>query len=170
MKLAMLWRPLLLAAILALIPAQALAYPPPPQGRPATVAVPATQPWTDTGVDLTGGNPYRVQASGIINVYGGRADSYKTPAGGPNCTAPYGGHWIGAGLSCWSLIGQIGPSGAPFEIGNGTVFTADRSGRLYLGVNDESTYSFVDNSGGWWAQIESMFACIFDPKTGGCLP
>jgi hypothetical protein len=111
-------------------------------------------------------------ASGTINVYGGRSDSYKNPAGlgavNNGCIAPTGGHWIAPGLPCSSLIGRIG-NGPPFEVGNSLAGTVTAGGELYLGVNDESTQSFVDNSGSWTVVV-SGFYCIYDPITGACQP
>jgi hypothetical protein len=86
------------------------------------VAVPGTQPWTDTGIYLSEAS-VSFTASGTVNIYAGRADSNKTPDGTgpvhPNCIASpttFGGQWIAMGLPCWSLIGRIG-SGPPFEVG-----------------------------------------------------
>ena len=34
--------------------------------------------------------------------------------------------WPAPGLSCWSMIGKVGRTGQPFEIGTGTTFTRHR--------------------------------------------
>jgi len=122
------------------------------------VAVPATQPWTDTGIYLSEAF-VSFTASGTVNIYAGRADSNKTPDGAglvhPDCIASpttSGGQWIAMGLPCWSLIGRIG-SGPPFEVGVKATHAVPSPGELYLGVNDESLGSFADNSGEWTVQV-----------------
>jgi hypothetical protein len=57
---------------------------------------------------------------------------------------------VAAELPCWSLIGRVGPSGAPFEVGSKITMTAAAAGEFYLGVNDNF---FGDNSGAWSATI-----------------
>jgi hypothetical protein len=52
-------------------------------------------------------------------------------------------------LPCWSLIARIG-NGQPFEVGTSILVTAT-SGRLYLGVNDDS---FSGNIGIWAVKIK----------------
>ncbi|HEX2808918.1 MAG TPA: DUF6777 domain-containing protein, partial [Kineosporiaceae bacterium] len=122
------------------------------------VAVPGTQPWTDTGIYLSEAS-VSFTASGTVNIYAGRADSNKTPDGTgpvhPNCIASpttFGGQWIAMGLPCWSLIGRIG-SGPPFEVGAKATHAVPSPGELYLGVNDKSLGSFADNSGKWTVQV-----------------
>ena len=122
-----------------------------------TVAVPATQPWTDTGIALSAGT-VSFKASGTINVQSGNPAFNNTPAGqGPadpgcigNSDTPWGDDWTAEGLPCWSLIGRIG-DGSPFEIGDAATFTVSSPGELYLGVNDQAT-AFGDNSGSWTVQ------------------
>jgi serine/threonine protein kinase len=119
------------------------------------ISVPAAQPWTDTHIYLPENSHIALVATGIINVYGGRADSYKTPDGGPACIASptaFGGRWTAMGLPCWSLVGRVG-DGKPFEVGSTFAdHSVDGSGELYLGVNDE-TGSFGDDSGSWSVEI-----------------
>ncbi len=55
----------------------------------------------------------------------------------------------GPQLPCWSLIARIG-TGQPFEVGTSILVTAT-SGRLYLGVNDDS---FSGNTGIWAVKIK----------------
>ena len=123
-----------------------------------TVIVPATQPWTDTGISLPVGT-VSFKASGTINVQSGNPAFNNTPAGqGPadpgcigNSDTPWGDDWTAEGLPCWSLIGRLG-NGSPFEIGDGGTFRVLRPGVLYLGVNDQAD-AFGDNSGSWTVQI-----------------
>jgi hypothetical protein len=115
-----------------------------------SVSVPATQPWTDTGIDVSGA--VEIQASGTISVGGPEGD--LSPAGsqtgcfaGP---ASFSGQWVANGFPCWSLIGQVG-NNQPFEVGVGGKFIVPL-GRLYLGVDDEVS-AFGDNSGAWTANV-----------------
>lgn len=117
-----------------------------------TISVPASQPWTDSGISVTAGDSVSITASGTIYIAG--SDPGKTPAGAPGCVATADnsippGPFLVPGLTCWSLIGRIGTSAA-FEVGTGTTFTAASSGELYLGVDDNF---FGDNRGAWTAHI-----------------
>jgi hypothetical protein len=111
----------------------------------STLSIPATQAWTDTGIDLAVGSSVSITASGTIYIAG--SDPGKTPDGSPDCSAP--SSFVAPGLHCWSLIGNIA-NGTPFQVGSSTEFSATVAGRLYLGVNDEV---FGDNSGNWTATI-----------------
>ena len=116
-----------------------------PTDQTTTISIPATQAWTDTGIDLTVGSSVSITASGTIYIAG--SDPGKTPDGDPTCTA--WSSFIAPGLHCWSLIGNIA-NGTPFQVGSSTNFSSAVAGRLYLGVNDEV---FGDNSGSWSASI-----------------
>jgi hypothetical protein len=69
-----------------------------------TISVPANQPWTDTGLDLSQGDQVTITASGIIKIAG--SDPGKTPAGDQGCLQSETG--VAPGLTCNSLIGRIG--------------------------------------------------------------
>jgi hypothetical protein len=108
------------------------------QARPVTV--PGTVAWTDTGVVLTAGERFVVHASGEVSY-----SHFHRPVGPdgdsqphPNvCVLPGPDHHAG-------LIGRISSSGTPFLVGSHFTGSADRSGTLYLGINDVG----VDNNGG----------------------
>lgn len=135
-----------------------------------TVAVPAGQPWTDSGISLPAGS-VSLKASGVINVSSGDPQFSETPAGDgpadPTCVAgpgAYSGSWTAPGLPCWSLIGRIG-NGAPFYVGNSYQAVIKNPGELYLGVDDE-TAAFGDNSGSWSVQASwtsSSPSCAYTP-------
>jgi hypothetical protein len=116
---------------------------------PASFQLPANVEWFDTGIDLTNGQTVTITANGTVTV-GALipANNVETPAGKPELagTGRPGGPLVAQGLAPWSLVGRIGSSGKPFEIGTSTTFTASDSGRLYLSVNDNY---FGDNSGSW---------------------
>jgi len=122
--------------------------PQPDESVPALVApisfqVPANVPWFDTGIDVSAGQAVSITASGLA--------SYKP--GGPYATTPAGlpsvdRNSLAPGLPVGSLVGKIGPFGAPFEVGNSASFTVPAGGRLYLSYNDR-VGAFGDNSGSW---------------------
>jgi Ca2+-binding EF-hand superfamily protein len=96
--------------------------------------------WTDTGITVRAGDILRLQAEGTVTLSG--PDDIADPAGAqsgrraPNSLLPQ--------MPAGGLIGRIGDS-APFYIGDrDTLDRATRSGRLYLGVNDDH---LPDNTG-----------------------
>lgn len=128
----------------------------------AQVSVPGTQAWTDTGVDVAGGEMLAVSATGEMEIshwkFAGR-DGFEWLVG------PQGTHLydtivkdkkfpIPAAESgpapCYALIGKIGPEGEPFLVGREYRAKAPTGGRLYLGVND---FDVADNAGGFTADI-----------------
>ena len=138
MKARLLPRFWLLAALCAL----------PAAAQQKTVQLVLTRPYTSTGLILLGGETVTVTASGTMNWFtgscGGKCTS--TPDGQ---ACPYPG-FVAQGLPCWSLIGKIGPTGKPFEVGSSLTFKADSSGEFFLGINDNN---YPDNTGSWTAGI-----------------
>ncbi|WP_423955593.1 hypothetical protein [Candidatus Binatus sp.] len=129
-----------------------------------TISIPANQPWTDTGISVTGGQSVSISASGSIYIgaLSNPSLDYESPQGNgvvfangygcsvnPRTRFPH----IAPGLACWSLIGKIGANGAPFQVGAGVQFSAAASGELYLGVNDNV---FGDNRGSWTATVTTI--------------
>jgi hypothetical protein len=108
--------------------------------------VPVTQPWTDTGIDVTAGATISVTASGSASFAVGSGNSY-TPAGEPGRIGTEA--MVAPGLTANMLVARIG-NGVPFAVGTGLTWQAAASGRLGLGVNDDY---FGDNSGSWTAAI-----------------
>lgn len=112
-------------------------------GRPSGlrergVAVSATAPWTDSGIDLRAGQTIYVEATGQVRWGRDRRDG---PEGEKN--SPYNGARPLPSRPGGSLIARIGDD--IFFIGDdqGPIRVRNR-GRLYLGVNDEY---LDDNSG-----------------------
>jgi hypothetical protein len=138
------WHVLLGAAAFTLVPSAAVAE------EHATVAVVLNQPWTDSGLYLAQGRSITVTAQGVMNWFTGACNGQciSTPAGIP-CP---GGGAPPTGFVCLSLIGKIGESGVPFEVGDSVTFTTASSGELYLGVLDGN---LRDNTGSWRATIAS---------------
>lgn len=111
-----------------------------------TIAIPATQAWTDTGMDISKGASISIIATGTIFIAG--SDPGKSPDGDPTCTAD--SSYTAPGLACWALIGTIA-NGTPFLVGSTKGLVAHVSGRLFLGVNDNV---FGDNDGEWSVTLQ----------------
>lgn len=128
------------------------------------VAISATVPWTDTGVDLKEGDRIWVTApaGGFISC-GPQAPNVNPDGANPFVQDP--NRPIPDVKAC-ALIGRIGNT--PFRIGLiQTPIVAEQSGRLNLGIND---YDFRDNSGQWVVTVKverSDRADASEPSTGG---
>ncbi|MBI4342692.1 MAG: alkaline phosphatase family protein [Candidatus Omnitrophica bacterium] len=137
--------------------------------RPVTVTVPATQRWTDTGVEVHPGDSLRLEASGTVRVFGiswrewfaglaphrfvGPQGTYRWPerdrdtARGSQFPLPT---MADGPAPAFSLIAKIGEPGQPFYVGARFDGTAAESGRLWLGINDDR---LNDNGGAWRVTI-----------------
>jgi len=85
----------------------------------------------------------------------GGTEPIESAAGSSDCTtstSQFSGSWVVLGFPCWSLIARVGDN-PPFFVGNGGTFTVP-SGRLFLGVDDETLF-FGDNSGSWVVAVQS---------------
>jgi hypothetical protein len=135
-----------------------------PQIRAATVAVPAVQQWTDSGVDLAAGDHLYIVGSGTIKIAGsdpGKHTNGDTVGAAPVLTCSAEHTFTAPGRQCYGMIARIG-SGAPFDVLASVSLTADSAGRLFLGVNDDV---FTDNSGSWIADVRAchggtLHACV----------
>jgi hypothetical protein len=110
---------------------------------PRLVEVSGTVSWTDTGVSLTAGERFVVHASGEVSFIQGAPPVGPDGASKPHpgvCVLPGPDHHAG-------LIGRISVSGPPFLVGSDFAGSADRSGELFLGINDVG----VKNNGGAFA-------------------
>ncbi len=124
----------------------------PTQGREKTVTVQASQPWTDTGIDVQPNMTLEIIADGTIDL-GNRARS--GPDGNRNAnvrTSSYPMNDQGVG----ALIGKIRyrdgrDSNYVFIGSRGTPTTEqNESGRFFLGINDDF---FRDNNGSYRVTI-----------------
>lgn len=98
------------------------------------VVVEATVAWTDTQVDLAGGDILVITASGKIDDNVGSPETTWGPGGKPDSfdsTASI----IGCAPHV-ALLGRIGETGGPFVVGASHAAPAPLAGRLYLGLND----------------------------------
>ena len=110
-----------------------------PQTR--SIAVPANQQWTPTGIRVSFGDKLQLQISGQISLRPNDPKDVAIPQGSllqrraPNAPMP--------DVLAGALIGRI-DGGKPFGIGNLSSILAPASGMLYLGINDDVV---SDNSG-----------------------
>jgi hypothetical protein len=109
---------------------------------PTAVTVSGSVAWTDTGLSLTQGQRFVVQATGQVSFIEGAA-----PVGPDGATDPHPGANVLPGPDHHTaLIARIsdGAPGAPFLVGSTFDGPADRGGQLQLGINDAG----VDNNAG----------------------
>ena len=138
-----------------LVGARLASYTPNPQRtRPDLIRVldvPATAPWTDTGIDLQPGDRVQIRAWGV-------ARFAKNVSAGPRGSSEGGGCTYvvkNPGVAAHSLVGNVAPGitfdGGGFFVGSswaGTVpmpGASAQAGHLLLGVNDSSM--MCDRSG-----------------------
>jgi hypothetical protein len=115
------------------------------------VGLQANQPWTDTNIEVHAAEIETVSAAGAIqtNSAGGTATPSSSTS---DCTiaGPVQVPFVAPELTCWSMLGRIGPAGKVFEVGSNMRFKPDTKGASYVGVNDNF---FGDNAGSWRASI-----------------
>jgi hypothetical protein len=103
------------------------------------IVVAADRQWTDTGINVRAGETVTISADGQVRIARDREAGFISAEGANGrvndatmSNAPVGG-----------LVARVGTGQAAF-VGQSRTFRAPRSGRLYLGVNDNY---FEDNSG-----------------------
>jgi hypothetical protein len=121
-------------------------------GKIVTVSV--NQAWTSTNIYINAGDSYLIKVTGIYEVGGSSwppgMNDYKYPNG-------YGaGGGAYPDINVHSVVARIG-DGEPFYIGNMRDFTADESGELSLGINDDH---FGDNSGHLTSQVWALSSTL----------
>lgn len=113
--------------------------------RGTAVTVRATDPWTATGVRVIEGDVVRLEAAGEVTFAPRVAVGPQGAATGRVRNAPFPERPAGA------LIARIGDDASPIFIGAAErTFRADRSGMLWLGINDDQ---HADNSGAFRVHI-----------------
>lgn len=114
-----------------------------------TAKVPATQPWTDTTIDLGAGDEITITANGeVIDDINNHPDRTFTPDGEPDLEGEHSGD-PHRDINHAALIGKVG-DGEAFFVGSDHAFTAADAGRLHLGINDGR---FDDNAGAYDAVV-----------------
>jgi Ca2+-binding EF-hand superfamily protein len=105
------------------------------------VRVDPRERWVPTGVYVQAGDRINLNATGSIQMAIGNADDIATPGG--SRLGRKAANALFRDQPAGILIGRIG-TGAPFVIGTTGQWTAQGTGQLYLGVNDDH---LQDNSG-----------------------
>jgi hypothetical protein len=110
------------------------------------VAVSPTLDWTNSYIVLERGDRVEIEATGRVNLeLGGRS------AGPEGIAAPDSGKLL-ADRPTGALIAVIGTDNNDFIfVGKHTTITAERSGLLFLGVNEED---LTNNTGGFSAKVK----------------
>lgn len=122
-------------------------------GREKVVTVSSSQPWTDTGIDVTPNMTFEIVAEGTIDI-GNRVTS--GPDGARNANSARGARLPVTDRGPGALIARIRYRDGRFSntIGLGAQSTPatedDEYGRLFLGVNDDN---FADNRGSYTVRI-----------------
>jgi hypothetical protein len=114
----------------------------------ATITVRGAVPWTDTGMNVRGGDRFVFEPTGRV-FFRRDNEASATADGNPthyNQTFPIPDVPVGA------LIGKIGENGDPFAVGTAAAqIPMPATGRLFLGINDSE---FTDNSGLFQVEIK----------------
>ena len=101
------------------------------------VTVSSVDFWTDTKINVMAGQTISIKASGeVFGHYNPpeRIWGPLTPDGQTDEIAD--SLWMLPGVPKIALIAKIGEDGTPIKIGKAAILSADRDGRLFLGVND----------------------------------
>jgi len=111
-----------------------------------TVNVPASQPWTPSGITVRRGEQLKFRATGDIMI----SAAASSGAGGSPAATVASSKYPLANAPVGAVIARIG-NGRPFLIG-GTQepITMTTNGQLFLGVNDDH---FEDNTGNYTVTI-----------------
>jgi len=103
----------------------------------AKVTVSSVHFWTDSQIDVQAGQTVTIKATG--EVYGRYAPPERVwgPIGPEGQTDELADSlWMLPGVPKIILIAKIGEDGEPFEVGSEMRISAERQGRMFLGVND----------------------------------
>lgn len=137
----------------------------PGSATPTTLQLGTASTWVDTGLSFTAGQTLTITATGTVyfrahNQLPAHPSGHKACFGPPTFTAP--------GLRCYSLIGEIGTNGTPFEVGLSYSAPAPASGELFLNDNDNENAG--NNSGDWTVVIGGTLTATTTPPTTAATP
>jgi len=120
-----------------------------------SIQVDASQEWTDTNIDLRGGEKLKISAEGTIT-YTKKKKTFG-PTGIPRSMADLIHEYAVPNGAHGELIGRLGPAdtGEAFEVGDRLTYTAPVAGRLFLGVN-QSVKDAEEATGGFQVTIEVL--------------
>jgi len=118
-----------------------------------TVQVDAAQEWTDTKIDLRGGEKLKITAEGTIT-YSKKKKTFG-PTGISRGMADLIHEYAVPNGTHGELIGRLGPAdaGEAFEVGDALTYTAPVAGRLFLGIN-QSLKDAAEATGSFQVTIE----------------
>lgn len=124
------------------------------------VDIAATQPWTDTGIDLVAGDRVIVESAGQIKYQAQFAGPEGLKRSWMDLTRSLPVNGAGAG----SLVGRIGSDDAaiPFAIGARKEAVARRAGHLFLGLNQAANEA---GEGSFHAKVQVFAAGTPAPVT-----
>ncbi len=129
---------------------ESVAVSPPPS---YTIQVEASQEWTDTKIDLRGGEKLKISAEGTIT-YTKKKKTFG-PTGIPRSLADLVHEYAVLDGAHGELIGRLGSSETDeaFEVGDSISYTVPVAGRLFLGVN-QSMHDAAEAKGAFQVKIE----------------
>jgi len=118
-----------------------------------TIQVDGTKEWTDTKIDVRGGEQLKMTAEGSITY----SDKNKTfgPTGIPRGFADLIHQYAVPNGNHGELIGRLGSGGEAFEVGATLTYTAPVAERLFLGVNQSMKDAAVA-SGSFQVTVEVL--------------
>ena len=114
------------------------------------VVVSAEQQWTNTNIDIVSGEDITIIVDGIASHGSAPSPQYLGWTGPERWGAEFSPSFPAPNISAFSIIGKIGELGTPFYIGKAISYKVNKSGRLYLGFNDDN---FSNNYGYYIAFI-----------------
>jgi hypothetical protein len=120
-----------------------------------TIQVNASQEWTDTKLDLRGGEKLKISAEGTVTY----TEKNKTfgPNGIPRSFADLIHQYAVPNGTHGELIGRLGSgdTSEAFEVGEGITYTAPAAERLFLGIN-QSMKDAAEATGSFRVKIEVL--------------
>ncbi len=119
-----------------------------PEKAPRVLRVPATQAWTDAGLELRAGEALLVGAEGDWSNHEGSRPRVPASGGDRLVGTPYEHYtrtWPVPEGPLMALVARIGPDGAPWLLPPGRPARVPSTGRLWLGPNDAAP--LADNGG-----------------------
>lgn len=135
-------------------------------GETASMEVPSTSPWFDTGIDVAADQHLHITATGTVH-YGENPEQVTDANGGHHTGKKFFTAAVLPTTVIVSLIGKVGgttavdtgtllvegtPNDGPGFVGASYDEFAVESGRLFLGFNDQKK-AFGDNSGAFTVTI-----------------
>jgi hypothetical protein len=93
------------------------------------------QTWTETSINVISGSTYTIMVDGIMSTQGGTYKQHRYYVGPEGLGGSQSSFPI-PDVTTQCVIGKIGTDGIGFWVGRVCSFQAKKSGKLYLGIND----------------------------------